>query len=67
MAVQERVFKRRRRLRSQGLRPIRLWVPDVRSADFAIQARQQSLAVAQASSAEEDMRFVESVSAEWQD
>ncbi|MSW81257.1 MAG: DUF3018 family protein [Actinobacteria bacterium] len=29
-------------MRSQGLRPIQIWVPDVRSAAFADEARRQA-------------------------
>ena len=36
----------RARLRRQGLRPIQIWVPDVRSPGFAAEARRQSAAVA---------------------
>jgi len=41
-----RVRAHRQRLREQGLRPIQIWVPDVRSPQFAEQAHQQSLAIA---------------------
>jgi Antitoxin MazE-like len=43
---QEKVSAYRRRLRAQGLRPIQIWVPDVRSPGFKAQAHRQSLAVA---------------------
>jgi Protein of unknown function (DUF3018) len=33
------------RLRSQGLRPIQIWVPDVRAPTFLSEAHRQSLAV----------------------
>ena len=36
----------RTRLRKAGLRPVQIWVPDVRSKSFARAARRQSLAVA---------------------
>ena len=36
----------RRRLRAQGLRPIQIWVPDVRAPAFKAKAHRQSLAVA---------------------
>lgn len=41
-SVNERVKKRRETLRAQGLRPIQIWVPDTRSANFAMQCRAQS-------------------------
>ena len=34
------------RLRAQGLRPIQIWVPDVRAPSFRSEAHRQSLAVA---------------------
>jgi len=46
MAVRDRVTAHRTRLRAQGLRPIQIWVPDVRSADFAAEAHRQSVRVA---------------------
>jgi DNA-binding LacI/PurR family transcriptional regulator len=58
----ERVREYRKRLRSQGLRPVQIWVPDVRSAEFREQAHEQSLAVAQSSHAREDQAFIDAVS-----
>ena len=55
----------RARLRAQGLRPITIWVPDVRSPEFAAEARRQSLLVANSPMAEEDQAWVDSVSATW--
>lgn len=43
MASARRVAEHRRRLRQQGLRPVQLWLPDTRSADFANAAKRQSL------------------------
>ena len=36
----------RDKLRAAGLRPVQIWVPDIRSAAFAREVRRQSLAVA---------------------
>lgn len=55
----------RARLREQGLRPIQIWVPDVRSADFAAEARRQSRLVGAADLRSEDQDFVEALSARW--
>ena len=54
--------KVRARLRAQGLRPIQIWVPDVRSMAFSAEAHRQSLAVARGSHAEEDQKFIDAVS-----
>lgn len=58
----ERVRDHRTRLRAQGLRPIQIWVPDVRSDVFAAEARRQSAAVAAAPGAAEDQAFIDSIS-----
>lgn len=58
----DKVRKHRAQLRKQGLRPIQIWVPDVRSPAFATQARRQSLAVAKSRHAEADQAFIEAVS-----
>ena len=59
----EKVRAHRDRLRQQGLRPIQIWVPDVRSAAFRAAARRQSLAVANSAHAAADQRFIDSVAA----
>ena len=62
--VARRVQKHRQSLRAAGLRPIQIWVPDVRSKSFAIQARRQSLAIARSAQEKDDLAFIESV-ADW--
>lgn len=57
-----KVAEHRRRLRQQGLRPIQMWVPDMRTAAFAAAAHEQSLAAAQADGATDDQAFLESIS-----
>lgn len=59
--VAEKVRTHRARLRAEGLRPLQIWVPDVRSATFRAEARQQSMAVASSVQAEEDQAFVDAV------
>jgi antidote-toxin recognition MazE-like antitoxin len=63
-SVREKVRAHRRRLRDQGLRPIQIWVPDVRSTEFAAQARTQSRAVARSARAKEDQAFIDAISGE---
>jgi hypothetical protein len=46
----------------QGLRPIQIWVPDVRAPAFKAQAHRQSLAVATSLQANEDQSFIDAVS-----
>ena len=58
----DKVRAHRERLRRQGLRPIQIWVPDVRSRAFAAAAHLQSLAVADSPQAKEDQDFVDAIS-----
>jgi hypothetical protein len=44
------------------LRPIQIWVPDVRSSSFAVEAHRQSLAVAQSPHADIDQDFIDRIS-----
>ncbi len=62
----DKVRAYRQRLRARGLRPIQIWVPDVRSPTFAAEAHRQSLAVAVSPHAADDQAFVDAIS-EWND
>jgi hypothetical protein len=57
-----KVRRHRERLREQGLRPIQIWVPDVRASSFKAEAHRQSLAVAAGAHAHEDQAFIDAVS-----
>ena len=59
-----RVRAHRERLRAQGLRPVQFWVPDVRSPQFARQARDQSLAVANSDLESDDQAFIDELGAD---
>lgn len=59
-----KVREHRERLRSQGLRPIQIWVPDVRAPAFQAEAHRQSVAVASGPEAVEDQAFIDAAS-EW--
>lgn len=49
----------RQRMRAAGLRPVQIWVPDSRSADFAEKCRRQARAVAASDPAgDEIMNFI---------
>jgi hypothetical protein len=58
----EKVRAYRERLRQQGLRPVQIWVPDVRSRGFAAKAHRQSLAVASSRGARDDQQFIDDIS-----
>jgi hypothetical protein len=60
----EKVRAHRERLRRRGLRPIQIWVPDVRSRKFAREAHRQSLLVANGAVEREEQAFVDAIS-EW--
>ena len=61
-----KVREYRERLRSQGLRPIQIWVPDVRAPSFRSEAHRQSVAVAASAHAQEDQSFIDAIS-DWDD
>jgi antidote-toxin recognition MazE-like antitoxin len=58
-----KVRAHRDRLRKLGLRPVQIWVPDVRSKAFARAAHRQSLAVAKSPHAKKDQAFVDAIAA----
>ena len=57
----DKVRTYRERLRAQGLRPIQIWVTDVRAPAFRSEAHKQSLAVAQSAHADEDQSFIDAI------
>jgi hypothetical protein len=57
-----KVSEHRARLRAQGLRPIQIWVPDVRAPGFLAEARRQSLLVATSPADKEDQAFIDAIS-----
>jgi hypothetical protein len=61
-----KVQEHRDRLRAQGLRPIQIWVPDVRASSFRAEAHRQSQAVAASTHAAEDQGFIDAAS-DWHD
>ena len=60
--VSDRVEKHRAALRAAGLRPIQIWVPDLRSRSFASKAHRQSLAVTKSRHAPVDQQFIDAIS-----
>lgn len=63
LTSREKVRAHRSRLRKAGLRPVQIWVPDVRSTSFTQAAHRQSLAVAKGPHAKRDQSFVDAISA----
>ncbi len=67
-SVSQRVRKRRDALRAAGLRPVQIWVPDMRRPGFADECRRQSLAVAAADATDPDLgAFLEAALADLDD
>ena len=60
----QRVRDHRQRLRALGLRPVQIWVPDVRAPQFAVQAHEQSRAVAVSGHAGDDQAFIDALGAD---
>ena len=60
----DKVSAHRARLRAQGLRPIQIWVPDVRSPQFIKEARRQSRLIAASPTEADDQAFVDSIISE---
>ena len=56
-----RVRSYRKRMREQGMRPIQMWVMDVRARSFATDAHRQSAAVAASDRAEDDQAFIDAL------
>jgi hypothetical protein len=62
LSTRDKVRNHRARLRAQGLRPVQIWVPDVRAKSFVAAARKQSRAVAQSNHEHADQVFIDQVS-----
>ena len=62
LSSKEKVRAYRERMRRQGLRPLQIWVPDVRAPGFAAEARRQAESVAASSEAAADQAFIDAVS-----
>lgn len=66
--TQAKVKKHRERLRAQGLRPVQIWVPDVRSTAFKAEASRQSALVAASPHEADDQAFIDAASeGVWED
>ena len=61
-STRDRVRLHRERLRRQGLRPVQIWVPDVRAPEFIAEAHRQSLVVGISEHEADDQAFVDAIS-----
>jgi len=57
----DKVRAYRARMRKQGMRPIQIWVPDVRSPEFKEEAHRASLAIAQSPYESDDQAFIDAI------
>ncbi len=62
LTSREKVRAHRIRLRAQGMRPVTMWVPDMRLPKFAAEARRQCLLANNSSYAAKDQAWVDSMS-----
>lgn len=64
-STRDRVRQHRERLRRQGLRPLQIWIPDVRAPEFVAEAHRQSVAIATSEREADDQAFVDAISSPW--
>jgi hypothetical protein len=57
--TRHRMRSYRARLRAAGLRPVQIWVPDVRGPRLAEEARRQSLVAAKHASEDDALAFID--------
>lgn len=55
--------RRRDKLRSQGMRPLQIWVPDTRAPGFAEEAARQARLIAETTT-EEELDFLDRLAAD---
>ena len=64
LTSREKVRAHRARLRAKGMRPVTMWVPDMRSPKFAAEARRQCLLANNSRYAAADQAWADSM-ADW--
>jgi len=52
-------------MRARGYRPVQVWLPDVRTEEFAREARRQAALIARNDHETDDQDFIEAVSVDW--
>jgi len=58
------VQKHRKTRHAAGLRPIQIWIPEVRSKNFALEARRQCRAIARSAQERDDLAFIGSLASD---
>jgi hypothetical protein len=64
LTSREKVRTHRARLRAKGMRPVTMWIPDMRSPKFAAEARRQCLLANNSRYAAADQAWADSM-ADW--
>jgi len=64
-STRERVREHRQRLRAQSLRPVQIWVPDVRAPEFVANAHRQSATIAASEHEAGDQTYVDAICIDW--
>ena len=64
--VTRRVRNYRKRMRDRGMRPIQIWVADVRAPEFAAEAHRQSAAVSASEYAADDQAYIDTLSLDYE-
>jgi hypothetical protein len=67
LSSKEKTRAYRERMRRQGMRLLQIWVPDVRSPEFAAEAHRESLAIANSAHEADDQAWVDAVSVKLDD
>ncbi len=57
-----RIQRYREAMRSRGMRPVQIWVPDTRTEAFQLEAKRQCLAANAADEQDDTLDWLESVS-----
>lgn len=52
-------------MRARGYRPVQVWLPDVRTEEFAREAHRQATLIARDDHETDDQDFIEAVSVDW--
>ena len=61
LSPSEKMRRYRHKMRVAGLRPVQVWVPDVKAPGFVEEAKTQSLRVSAQANEREVLDFIESV------
>lgn len=64
ISARDKQQRYRTRLRSQGLRPVQIWVPDTKAPGFAEECRRQAQLINRSAGERESLDFIDDI-ADW--